>query len=102
MLRHRKFTIRYTKKYPALRRGLWGLVLIDFGVVLLILGIPRGKLLHVIEEIGAVGGHRVEHCSSFRSRFPLRASLSVSLTRKGHKRKLIGKKIKPPCGGCWN
>ena len=49
---------------PALRRGLWGLVFVDLGVILFVLGVPRGKLFHVIEEIGAIGVHRLEHCSN--------------------------------------
>ena len=57
--------------------GILGLV----GVVRPVLG-----LVVVRERVEILGGDSDEHCKPFLLVFPLRASLSVSLTRKGCKR----------------
>lgn len=56
---------------PRFAAGLVGvLVFVDF-VILFLFGVPRGKLFHVVEKIGAIGVHRVEHCSNLSNVFPL-------------------------------
>ena len=88
------------KNAPPCGGACGGLIFVNL-VILFLFGVPRGKLFHVIEKIGAVGVHSVEHCSNLSNVFPLRASLSVSLAHKRRKRELIEKRIPRLAAGRW-